>query len=282
MDEGGGGMGGSWLVQDAVGEVIHSERVESGQQKLRELEGLIRRWLPCLRLNHSILDLLILDGDIVIENSLILLLVQRKRAILGLQVLVELSPLCSLIETTNRPRNGIHHYFFIVSIGQLGASWDVLENTVDETHSAGDFHGDGEVHHRWVLDVLLKGLDDLEIFEVLLQQSLQSICLVYTPLKCTQLAPTFIECSCSQIVGRDVDLSTSGDCSRRGVVQVLHLEDQLTLVGHRNTLSVGKGQDLVIIEHSVQVLNPKSIDWSVAGEPNVEFRRSRVALLPEG
>ena len=54
------------------------------------------------------------------------------------------------------------------------------------------------------------------------------------------------------------------------------------MVGHGDTFTVGKGQDLVIVEHSVQIFNPNGIDRAVAGEPDVEFGGPGVALLPKG
>ena len=76
-------------------------------------------------------------------------------------------------------------------------------------------------------------------------------------------------------------MTASGDSSRRGVVQVLHFEDQFTLISHGDTLAISESKNLVIIKHSVQVLNPNGIDRTVTSEPNIEFRRPGVALLPK-
>jgi len=76
-------------------------------------------------------------------------------------------------------------------------------------------------------------------------------------------------------------LTAAGDSSGGGVIEVLNFEDQLALVSHGDTFTVGEGEDLIVIEDSVEVLDPDCIDWPVAGEPDIELRRPRVALLPE-
>ena len=51
---------------------------------------------------------------------------------------------------------------------QFKARGEHLEHAVDETESVGDLHRRREIHHGWILDVFLEGLNQLEVLEILL------------------------------------------------------------------------------------------------------------------
>ena len=49
----------------------------------------------------------------------------------------------------------------------------------------------------------------------------------------------------------------------------MHLEDDLTVGGHGDTVTVGQGQGLVVVKDRVQVLNPDGVHWTVKYKPDV-------------
>ncbi|KAA6420712.1 MAG: hypothetical protein FRX49_09289 [Trebouxia sp. A1-2] len=51
--------------------------------------------------------------------------------------------------------------------------------------------------------------------------------------------------------------------------RVLGLKHGLHLRSHENAVSIGQGQNFVVIQHSVQVLNPDGINWTVKDNPGV-------------
>ena len=54
-----------------------------------------------------------------------------------------------------------------------------------------------------------------------------------------------------------------------GVVNVVHLKDDLTVGGHGDTVTVSQGQGLVVIKYRVQVLNPDGVYWAVENQPDM-------------
>ena len=49
----------------------------------------------------------------------------------------------------------------------------------------------------------------------------------------------------------------------------MYLEDDLTVGGHRDTVTVSQGEGLVVVQHRVEVLNPDSVHWAVQHQPDV-------------
>jgi hypothetical protein len=94
-------------------------------------------------------------------------------------------------------------------------------------------------------------------------------------------APGVNEWSPEKISGRDIDNTASRYSSWGGVVEVLDLEHHLGVVSHWDSLGVSKSKNLVIIEHSVQVLNPNGIDWTITNDPRDVLVLLVIALLPD-
>lgn len=46
-----------------------------------------------------------------------------------------------------------------------------------------------------------------------------------------------------------------------------HLEDELDVVGHGYPITIGQGQDLVVVQDRVEVLDPDGVHGSVAYDP---------------
>jgi hypothetical protein len=97
----------------------------------------------------------------------------------------------------------------------------------------------------------------------------------------TILAPGIEEWLPTKIWWGHIDDTAAGHGSWGGVIQVLDFEGHLALVGHWDTFTVGKSQNLVVIEHSVEVLNPNSVDWAVTINPSVELVLLVVGTLPD-
>ena len=79
----------------------------------------------------------------------------------------------------------------------------------------------------------------------------------------------------------DEDDTVTGDGSGGGIPEVLDLEGHLCSVEHGNTLGISEGEDLVIVEHRVEVLDPNGIDGTIAANPVVHFVRLGVLSLPD-
>lgn len=93
--------------------------------------------------------------------------------------------------------------------------------------------------------------------------------------------PSLNQWSPEEIGGRYIDDTTSRDCSWGSVVQVLDLKSHLGGIRHWNSLGVGEGKNSIIIEHSVEVLNPNGIYWSVTNNPRSVLVALGIALLPD-
>jgi hypothetical protein len=87
-------------------------------------------------------------------------------------------------------------------------------------------------------------------------------------------SPTEIDCG-------DVNDTTSGYCGWGGVGQVLYFEHHLAGGVHRDSLTVRKGQNLVVIQHSVEVFDPNGIDWAIANNPVVVLVLLLITSLPD-
>lgn len=46
-----------------------------------------------------------------------------------------------------------------------------------------------------------------------------------------------------------------------------YLKNELHVVRHWYTIAVGQGKDLVVVQHSVEVLDPDSVDRAIAEDP---------------
>lgn len=51
------------------------------------------------------------------------------------------------------------------------------------------------------------------------------------------------------------------------IADAKYLEDELDVVSHGNPVTVGQGEDLVVIEHGVEVFDPDGVHRSVADYP---------------
>ena len=58
-------------------------------------------------------------------------------------------------------------------------------------------------------------------------------------------------------------------CRWRRVVDVVHLKHDLAAWRHGDTISIGKCQGLVVIQHRVQVLNPDGVHRAIQQQPDI-------------
>ena len=56
---------------------------------------------------------------------------------------------------------------------------------------------------------------------------------------------------------------------RWGVVDVVHLEHDLTVGRHGDTIAVSQGQCLVVVQHRVEILNPDSVYGAIQEQPDI-------------
>jgi len=73
----------------------------------------------------------------------------------------------------------------------------------------------------------------------------------------------------AKVDGLEVNHTATGDRSGRGNLQVIDLEHHSASVGHSDTLTVIQTKHLVVIKHSVHVLNPESIHRAVETDPSL-------------
>lgn len=73
-----------------------------------------------------------------------------------------------------------------------------------------------------------------------------------------------------------VDHAVARDCGWGSVVDVVHLKNDLAVGRHRNSVAVGEGECLVVVQHRVQVLNPDCVDGAVQDQPDVLTLRRKM------
>ncbi len=66
-----------------------------------------------------------------------------------------------------------------------------------------------------------------------------------------------------------VDHAVARDRGRRRVVDVVRLEDDFAIGRHWDSISVGEGQSLVVIQNTVEILDPYGVYWAIQYQPDV-------------
>ena len=85
-----------------------------------------------------------------------------------------------------------------------------------------------------------------------------------------------------QVRVRDVDDARAAHGGRARVGQRLVLEEDLDVVRHGEAVARGERQDLVVVEHGVEVLDPDGVDGPVLRDPRDVGQVAVVVLLPDG
>lgn len=49
----------------------------------------------------------------------------------------------------------------------------------------------------------------------------------------------------------------------------MHLEDDLAVRGHWNTVTISQGQGLVVVKDRVEVFDPDGIHWTIQKQPRM-------------
>jgi len=198
---------------------------------------------------------------------------------------VEFLSVVVLEETTHSPGVGVHEVLVEEVLLNGFLLFDVLlEYSSEEVEHLVDSDNLGLRHHIGVLFGSHVESVNLFVLDVLLCELVHPVSFLLVGVALNLLsvsAPGIDEWSPAEISGRYVDDSASGHSGWGSIVQVLDLEDHFAVIGHWNTLSIGEGENLVVIEHSVQVLNPNGIDWSIANNPGGVFVSPVIALLPD-
>ena len=99
-----------------------------------------------------------------------------------------------------------------------------------------------------------------------LEQSQQYIALGVLPLA---LNPSLNNLFPVKTRAAHIDHTIARHRSRRGVVNIVRLEDNLAVGRHRNTVAIGQLQRSVVIQHRVQVLDSNGVHGTVEHNPHV-------------
>lgn len=59
------------------------------------------------------------------------------------------------------------------------------------------------------------------------------------------------------------------DSSRRSIVNVMRLKNNLAVWSHGNAIAIGKGESFVVIQNGIQIFNPDGIYWTIKNYPDM-------------
>lgn len=79
-----------------------------------------------------------------------------------------------------------------------------------------------------------------------------------------------------------INHAATWNCGRRGHWEIIHFKHHGECGWELDSLTVWKAQHLVIIKHSVHVLDPKCIDWPVKNDPFFSITRIRHVWPDQG
>lgn len=80
------------------------------------------------------------------------------------------------------------------------------------------------------------------------------------------------------VIMRDVDHATTRYSGRGCGLKVFNLKKHSKFFPEFDSFTVGQTQGQVVIEDSVEILNPEGIDWAIEGNPVMGFIFTVVAL----
>eukprot|EP00968_Pinguiococcus_pyrenoidosus_P001290 scaffold57_cov254-Pinguiococcus_pyrenoidosus.AAC.43 len=84
-----------------------------------------------------------------------------------------------------------------------------------------------------------------------------------------------------EVLFADVDDSRARDRRRTGVDERLHLEHELDVVGHGNTITIGKRQHSIVVQHGVEIFDPDGVNGAVHHDPRVVRVAGIVVFRPD-
>lgn len=67
-------------------------------------------------------------------------------------------------------------------------------------------------------------------------------------------------------------LTHPADCGRRRELEVVRLEDKVDVVSEADSLPVGQREEVVVVKHRVERLDPLGIHVSVANQPRLDLK----------
>jgi hypothetical protein len=196
--------------------------------------------------------------------------------------LVELETVIDLHESSEGPGESVDPDLFVSGTVESLLFGVIAKYGGEEIEEHSHAHNFGGSHHvgvltsklspdAWLLDVLLVELENPGLFVGAL--------LLLGLLTIDQ--PGLQKRVSSEIFGRHIDDTGSGDGSGGGVVQVLALEGHLGGVTHGDSLGISEGEHPVVIKDGVHRLNPNGIDGSVTTDPSGVLVVLVVDFLPD-
>mmetsp|Transcript_13743 Transcript_13743/g.31845 ORF Transcript_13743/g.31845 Transcript_13743/m.31845 type:complete len:1547 (-) Transcript_13743:4516-9156(-) len=247
-----------------------ADRVHGGDKQGGELRVAVDGVLP---LHDARLP--VLPVALVVEGVLVGRLAAGRGQIVadGAQEGVELLAVVELEQGADGPEQAEHEHALhaLLRVGLLGLHRP-LQHALEQVHGRRHLaHGHNE---HLVLELLVhvgqRGLD------VLLEQRLERRLLGRAPL----VHPRLHRRAPGQDARGHVDDTHARHRRGRRVVEVLGLEDELHVGDHGDAVTVGEGEELVVVEHGVEVLNPDGVHGPVENNPRV-LRLLLVRLAPQ-
>jgi len=270
------------LGSNVVDEDFSSSGIESRHQQLRELDSV--SGLPLIRNNE--LEVYAADlafsVEAVFENGFAIFTTSRHGSVLGNQPFMEFLSFLGFVDTTKGPRQAPDKDSFVLITAEISILGNHRhKDTSKEVEQVGDLDNRGNLNHG-VLELLLFEINDLEVLEVLVKEGSELFDFFSSVENLSSLQkPSSVDWFIANVTGGDEDDTTTRDGSGRGVVEVFDFEDHLTVLTHRNTITGSEGQNLVIIQDSVEVFNPNGIDGSIANNPSVDLLLLIIGLAPD-
>eukprot|EP00968_Pinguiococcus_pyrenoidosus_P007308 scaffold486_cov254-Pinguiococcus_pyrenoidosus.AAC.1 len=268
------------LLVHVLEDVERARGVHGGHQEVGEVQ-LVAAWVVPLR-RHHLAPVAALGVDVVLEDGVALLLQlgQRRRVDVA-QVRVKLLPVLVLQQPSDRPAQREEEEPLEVQLqvstvvgGATLAGHEAGQEIAEaadlaHAHHLHDFLGVAKQHVHGVPGVERRGLA-----HPLLHQLAEDGLLLRGALADVGLhdgAPV-------QVGLGHVDDACARDRRRTGVDQRLHLEHELHVVRHGDPVSVGDGQQLVVVQHGVEVFDPDGVHRAIADDPRVVRMLARIHL----
>mmetsp|Transcript_44095 Transcript_44095/g.42770 ORF Transcript_44095/g.42770 Transcript_44095/m.42770 type:complete len:971 (-) Transcript_44095:205-3117(-) len=269
---------------DLVDDELGPGGVDGGDQQLGEgqpLRGLPLLRLPQLPLLGDGVDVVVVDRLLV--DTHLLLGDLGHGGVPGLEVLVEHFSLLVLEEAADGPGEAVDEELLEGLLVQLLALVIVLdEHGREEVEELVDPHDGWRGHHvHVVLDQLREVVRLVYVLVHHLVRPARLLRVTHDLLVGPVLDPLVHQRLPVQIRLRHIHLPASADRRGRSVVEVLHLEDHLGQVDHGDPLRVRQRQDLVVVQHRVQVLYPQRVHRPIANDPRVVAVLLVVVFLPD-
>ena len=258
------------VTKDFIDEELVLNGIVGGHQDIKEvlfrveLVVLCDLLVPLLELVRLLVNSLLVDVQLVQEVSLVL-------GHYLLEVDSELVAVGIMHVGANRPDNTegnvVVNHAVLIDVLVVKLDRVLVQENLDKAQARGN-----EVAGLRLNGLLHSGNLHDQLFKVSVNHLFYSGELICMDYIMHLLEPGLDETLPAQVNGLQKDHTATRDCSGRGNFQVVDFEKHSASVWHSDSLTVVKTEHLVVIEHSVHVLNPESIDRTVETDPSLPVR----------